>query len=229
MLTLPTLNVPLLIVAAGLMAGCATMKRTEGVPRQVVEPAVGRPATARTGDVMLVHKDYRVLPGLRPSNDFHITGGGGAVAVDYRGRAYSHPVIGTIEWEGKTAHVMGWPGANVGFLVDGTGRFVGKGIMLDPHVAHYAMPHPYKIDPADTTFAEVEGPVLPGTLTYFDLVFAGRTGNAWKLTYREYGSKDATIPLAQLRRPLCVDHSLGAPVPVWHPDRRIHRRGAPSS
>jgi hypothetical protein len=66
--------------------------------------------------------------------------------------------------------------------------------MLDPHVAHYAMPYPYKIDPADTTFAAVEGPLLPGTLTYFDVVFAGRAGNAWKLTYREYGSMDATIP-----------------------------------
>jgi hypothetical protein len=191
----PTINVVLLIVASGLMAGCATMKRSEGMPRQVVEPAVGRATTARVGDVILVHKDYRVQPGLQPSTDFHISGGGGAVAVDYHGRAQTHPVIGTIEREGKTARVMGWPGANVGFVVDETGRFVGKGIMLDPHVQHYVMPHPYKIDPVDTTFAEVEGPVLSGTLTYFDLVFAGRTGNAWKLTYREYGSKDATIPL----------------------------------
>jgi hypothetical protein len=187
------INVLMLFVASSLMAGCATMKRTEGVSRQVVEPAVGRPATARTGDVILVHKDYRVLPGLRPSNDFHITGGVSA-AVDYRGLAHSHPVIGTIEWDGKTTRVMGWPGAKVGFLVDETGRFVGKGIMLDPNAAHYVMPYAYKIDPADTTFAEVEGPVLPRTVTYFDLVFAGRAGNALKLTYREYGSIDATIP-----------------------------------
>jgi hypothetical protein len=196
MLRAPTLNVLLLIVASVLMAaGCATMKRAEGLPRQVVEPAVGRAATARVGDVILVHQDYRAQPGLRPSTDFHISGGGGAVAVDYHGRAQTHPVIGTIEWEGKTARVMGWPGANVGLVVDETGRFVGKGIMLDPRVQHYVMPHPYAIDPADTTFAETEGPVLPGTLTYFDLVFAGRTEDAWKLTYREYGSKDATIPL----------------------------------
>src|SRR5262245_34416723 len=193
----PSRNLLLLVVASGLIAGCATMKRAEGLPRQVVEPAVGRSATARVGDVILVHKDYRVLPGLQPSNDFHISGGLhalAAVAVDYRGRVYSHPVIGTIEWEGKTARVMGWPGANVGLLVDETGRFVGKGIMLDPRAAHYVMPYAYTIDPADTTFAEVEGPVLSGTVTYFDLVFAGRTENARKFTYREYKSLDALTP-----------------------------------
>jgi hypothetical protein len=105
-------------------------------------------------------------------------------------------VIGTIEWNGKTTRVMGWPGAKVGFLVDDTGRFVGKGIMLSPEAAHYVMPYSYKIDPADTTFSEAEGPVLPGTLTYFDLVFAGRAGNELKLTYREYSSTDATRPRA---------------------------------